>query len=116
MGRGAALFVAVAVGVLMLAATAYGGQKGIYFTPDHVAFKKPLPYCLNKDVMYGMLEKSIRHPVAWVGRDEKYPGNFALFTSRKETTWFLVAYKDDNTVACIISRGNGSRTFIGSPT
>lgn len=91
------------LGVLLLPALAYA---------QPVTVEKPVVCEKTELVIEGLQKGDYKEQPIWIGIDQS--SRYSLFANEKSKTWTLIQFNE--TIACIIGTGEGSRQVFLGPT
>jgi hypothetical protein len=72
--------------------------------------RRTVVVCDSVEIIFKTLFEEFHEEPIWYAKDEPTPTQYVLTVNSKEDTWTLVQY--DNTQACVIGVGTGSRLAI----
>jgi hypothetical protein len=90
------------LGVLLLPA---------FVVAQPVTVEKPIICEETGKVINALQQGQYKENPSWIGYDDK--SRYALFVNEKTQTWTIIQFND--TIACIIGNGEGSRQVFTGP-
>jgi len=87
----------------------------LFCLASSIAYAEPIQrrkvvVCDSVETIFKTLFEEFHEEPIWYAKDEPTPTQYVLTVNAKEDTWTLVQY--DNTQACVIGVGTGSRLAI----